>query len=79
MCNRITGHTQAHKKCLHLSHLDDVRFWPGMAVEIKQIAGDCEVCRTLAAVQQKETLISIESTLPVLLQGQRLPTHDRLP
>ena len=39
-------------------------FWPGMAAEIKQLAGDCEACQTLATAQQKETLMPIESILP---------------
>ena len=61
------------KKRLHLSHLGadsmvrrarECVFWPGMAAEIKQLAGDCEACQTLATAQQKETLMPIESILP---------------
>ena len=56
------------KKRLHLSHMGAdsmVRrarvfvFWPGMAAEIKQLAGDCEACKTLATAPQKETLMPI--------------------
>ena len=32
--------------------------------DIKRIAGDCEECQTLATARQKETLMSIESTVP---------------
>ena len=35
-----------------------------MAAEIKQLAGDCEACQTLATAQQKETLMPIEAILP---------------
>ena len=61
------------KKRLHLSHLGadsmvrrarECDFWPGMEAEIKQLAGDCEACQTLATAQQKETLMPIESILP---------------
>ena len=61
------------KKRLHLSHLGadsmvrrarECVFWPGMAAEIKQLAGDCEACQTLATAQQKETLMPIEAILP---------------
>ena len=61
------------KKRLQRSHLGadsmvrrarECVFWPGMAAEIKQLAGDCEACQTLATAQQKETLMSIESILP---------------
>ena len=57
------------KKRLHLSHLGsdskvrrarECAFWPGMAAEIKQLAGDCEACQTLATTQQKATLMPIE-------------------
>ena len=56
----------------HLSHLGadsmerrarECVFWPGMAAEITQLAGDCEACQTLATAQQKETLKPIESIL----------------
>ena len=57
------------KKRLLLSHLGVRRarecvFWPGMTAKIKQLAGDCEACQTLATAQQKETLMPIESILP---------------
>ena len=61
------------KKRLHLSRLGAdsmVRrgmcvFWRGMAAEIiKQLAGDCEACQTLATAQQNETLMPIESIIP---------------
>ena len=61
------------KKRLHLSHLGadsmvrrarECVFWPGMAAEIKQLAGDCKACQTLATAQQKETLMPIETILP---------------
>ena len=61
------------KKRLHLSHLGadnmvrrarECVFWTEIAAEIKQLAGDCESCQTLATAQQKETLMPIESTLP---------------
>ena len=35
-----------------------------MAAGIKQIAGDCEAWQILASVQQKETLMPIESIIP---------------
>ena len=38
-------------------------FWPGMATEIKQLAGDCEACQTIATAQQKERLMPIEFML----------------
>ena len=50
------------KKRLHLSHLGadsvvrearECVLWPGMAAEIKQLAGDCEACKSLATAQQK--------------------------
>ena len=69
------------KKRLHLYHLGAVSmvrrarecvFWPGMAAEIKQLADDCEACQTLATAQQKETLMPIESILPLEKVGADL-------
>ena len=36
-----------------------------MASEIKQIAGDCEACQSLATAQQKEIIMPIEYILPL--------------
>ena len=70
----IVPHGIKHiKKRLHLSHLvadsmvrraRECVFWTGIAAKIKQFAGDCEACQTLATVHQKETLVLIESILP---------------
>ena len=35
-----------------------------MAAEIKQLAGECESCQTLATAEQKETLMPTESIPP---------------
>ena len=50
----LQGMRKNINKRLHLSHLGtggmvrqarECVFWPGMAAEIKQIAGDCEACK----------------------------------
>ena len=61
------------KKRLHLSHWAQTSWCDGHASASlvrngswnhKQLADDCEACQTLAAAQQKETLMPIESILP---------------
>ena len=60
-------------KRLHLSHTGadsmvrrarEFVFWPGMAAEIKQLAGGCEACKTLATAPQNENIMPIESIIP---------------
>ena len=71
-CVIVPQGMRKHIKRLHISILAadsmvrrvrECVFWPGMAAEIKQLAGDCEACQTLATAEQNETLLPIESIL----------------
>ena len=70
---------------LHLSHLGSdimVRhaqhciFRPGMSADIRQLAGDCEVCQNLAKALPQKTIVPIEAIRPWKKVGTGLFTWD---